>query len=113
MVSAELAAAVPAVVFVLAVALNAVVIGIDQVRCADAARLAARSAARGDSAGAVQEAGMRNAPAGARVGVAGDTWVRVSVTSPVPGPLGWLAGDRQLSATAQAERELAAEEGAP
>ncbi|KNX36121.1 TadE family type IV pilus minor pilin [Luteipulveratus halotolerans] len=108
MVSAELAAAVPAVVFVLAVALNAIAIGIDQVRCADGARLAARAAARGDTAEAVRAAGLRNAPDRATVLVGNGDLVQVTVTSPVPGPFGWLVGGADLSATVRAQRETAA-----
>ncbi|MDE9366947.1 TadE family type IV pilus minor pilin [Luteipulveratus sp. YIM 133132] len=112
MVSAELAAAVPAVVLVLAIALNALVIGIDQIRCADAARVAARSAARGDAAAAVEKAGRRNAPAGATVVTGGqEELVQVTVRSPVPGPFGWLLGRDELSASARAQREQAAGEG--
>lgn len=108
MVTAELAAALPAAVLVLVVAVNAIVIGIDQVRCADAARMAARAAARADSPEAVQRSGLRNAPASSRVVVVeGGLDVSVTVSAPVPGPLGWLAGRSQLSATAHAERESA------
>ncbi|WP_186526239.1 TadE family type IV pilus minor pilin [Leekyejoonella antrihumi] len=106
MVTAELAATLPAVVFVLAVLLNAVVLGIDQVRCVDAARAAARSAARGDSAGQVQVIGARAAPDGATLEVSdsgGSVTVRVS--SPVPGPFGWLAGGHHLGADVTAARE--------
>ena len=107
MVSAELAAAVPAVVFVLAVALNAMAIGIDQIRCADGARLAARAAARGDTVEAIRAAGLRNAPDRASVDVADGDLVQVTVTSPVPGPFGWLVGGTDLSATARAPHEQA------
>ena len=41
MVTAELALAVPVVVMVLALGLAAIRVGVDQVRCVDAARLAA------------------------------------------------------------------------
>ena len=51
MVTAELAVAIPAVVLVLAMCLAGVTAGIDQIRCVDAARVAARSAARGDTPG--------------------------------------------------------------
>ncbi|WP_265443181.1 TadE family type IV pilus minor pilin [Flexivirga meconopsidis] len=104
MVTAELAATLPALIFVLVVALNAVLIGIDQVRCVDAARVAARAAARGDSAAAVRQVGARAGPGGAAVevrggpGAAGGT-VIVTVRAPVPGPFGWLTGGADLSAT--------------
>jgi Flp pilus assembly protein TadG len=48
MVTAELAACLPVLLLVLAVALSAVAIGADRVRVQDAAREAARAAARGD-----------------------------------------------------------------
>jgi len=101
MVTAELAAAIPALVFVLLVAINAVMIGIDQVRCVDAARAAARAAARGDSAMAVHEVGARAGPPGGSVAVAAVAGnVTVTVTAPVPGPFGWLVGGKSLRASA-------------
>ena len=97
MVTAELAATIPALIFVLLIAVNAVMIGINQVRCVDAARVAARAAARGDSASAVQQVGARAGPAGSTVAVAtGGTEVTVTVTAPVPGPFGWLVGGKPL-----------------
>jgi len=51
MVTAELALAVPVVVMVLALGLAAIRVGVDQVRCVDAARLAARALARGTPRG--------------------------------------------------------------
>lgn len=99
MVTAELAATIPALIFVLLIAVNAVMIGINQVRCVDAARVAARAAARGDSASAVQEVGARAGPSGSTVAVAGGgagAEVTVTVTAPVPGPFGWLVGGKPL-----------------
>lgn len=69
MVTAELAVAVPAVVLVLALCLGAVRAGVDQVRCVDAARIAARAAARGDPVDRVTSLALSAAPAGARVSV--------------------------------------------
>lgn len=54
MVTAELAACLPVLVLLLAVALSAVSVASTRVRVQDAAREAARSAARGDSAVARQ-----------------------------------------------------------
>lgn len=100
MVTAELAATIPALIFVLLVAVNAVMIGINQVRCVDAARAAARAAARGDSHGAVQQAGARAGPSGATVTVArGDAEVTITVSASVPGPFGWLVGGKPLRST--------------
>ncbi|GGB26656.1 hypothetical protein GCM10011492_16140 [Flexivirga endophytica] len=97
MVTAELAATIPALIFVLLVAVNAVMIGINQVRCVDAARVAARAAARGDSAAAVRQVGARAGPSGSTVLVAGGgEEVTVTVTAPVPGPFGWLVGGAPL-----------------
>ena len=49
MVTAELAVVLPALLLVLAVALSALGLAVDQVRCVDAAAAGARAAARGDS----------------------------------------------------------------
>lgn len=106
MVTAELAAVLPAVVFVLAIAINAVAIGIDQIRCVDAARMAARSASRGDSPARVSDIGQRAAPSGAAVTVrslGGD--VEVTVSSAPPGPFAWLTGGHRLSASVVAPVE--------
>lgn len=101
MVTAELAATIPTLIFVLLIAVNAVMIGINQVRCVDAARVAARAAARGDSTFAVQEVGARAAPARSTVAVvAGGAEVTVTVSAPVPGPFGWLVGGRPLRSMA-------------
>jgi hypothetical protein len=70
MVTAELAVALPAVVLVLAICLAGVSAGIDQIRCVDAARLGARAAARGDTAGASRAAALTAAPPGAVVTIA-------------------------------------------
>ncbi len=69
MVTAELAVAVPAVVLVLAMCLAAVRVAVDQVRCVDAARIAARAAARGDPVEQVTSLGRSAAPDGAEVQV--------------------------------------------
>ena len=53
MVTAELAAALPVLVLVLAVAVSAVSVSAARIRAQDAAREAARAAARGDSARAL------------------------------------------------------------
>lgn len=49
MVTAELAVAIPCVILVLALGLSALRLGMDAVAVTDAARVAARSLARGDS----------------------------------------------------------------
>jgi hypothetical protein len=109
MVTAELAMAVPVVVAVLAVALSAVSLGIDEVRCVDAARLAARALARGDSEAAARSAAVAAAPAGAAVvlGVAGsDVSVSVSASRDLAG---WSVFN--VRGSASAAREHAGLEG--
>ncbi len=61
--------AIPALLFVLAVAVGVVVSVGAQLRCVDAARVAARVAARGDSDLAAQQAGQGVAPRGSRIRV--------------------------------------------
>jgi Flp pilus assembly protein TadG len=69
-VTAELALALPAVVLVLGALLGTGQVVGAQLRCVDAARAAARLAARGEPDGPVTAAGKRLAPGGARVEVA-------------------------------------------
>lgn len=100
MVTAELAVALPAVVLVLTCALLGVGAAVDQVRCVDAARVAARAAARGDEPGRVREVGQLAAPAGASISVTrsrGRARVEVSVRS---GGWGGLLPSWDVSATA-------------
>ncbi|MBM6404591.1 pilus assembly protein TadE [Phycicoccus sp. CSK15P-2] len=83
--TAELAVAVPVLLLVLAVALSAVRMGVDQVRCVDAAHTAARLLARGEPRGVATAAATRHAPEGARVRVspgAGSVTVRVGCPAP-------------------------------
>lgn len=70
MVTAELAACLPVLVLVLAVALSAVTVVAERVRLQDAAREAARAAARGDDDAARQLA-RQEAP-GARIALTSD-----------------------------------------
>ena len=86
MVTVELAVAIPAVVIVLALVLGGVSLGIDLVRCDDAARLAARAVARGDSASTARATAVRAAPNGARVALS--------------------SGDKQVTATVGVRRQL-------
>ncbi|HEU4999826.1 MAG TPA: TadE family type IV pilus minor pilin [Lapillicoccus sp.] len=87
MVTAELAVAIPVVVVVLALGLSAVRLGIDEIQCVDAARLAARALARGDSEAVARAAAASAAPPGAVVALA--------------------AGGTEVSATVSATRDLA------
>lgn len=83
MVTAELALAFPAVILVLALALTGLTLGIDQLRCEDAARVAARAASRGEPAVAVGAAASARAPEGSTVRVTpGPDSVLVEVTGP-------------------------------
>ncbi|NAS22521.1 hypothetical protein GT755_12595 [Herbidospora sp. NEAU-GS84] len=68
-VTAEMAAALPALVVVLGAALWAVSVVGARLECVDAARAGARAAARGDEVSAVREGAMAVAPAGATVEV--------------------------------------------
>ncbi|PZU49229.1 MAG: pilus assembly protein TadE [Arsenicicoccus sp.] len=80
MVSAEMALVIPSVLLVLAICLTALSLGVDQVRCEDAARVAARAASRGEDTGLVRDAALQRAPHGASVSVEGDAeGVRVVV----------------------------------
>ncbi|WP_251839872.1 TadE family type IV pilus minor pilin [Oceanitalea stevensii] len=101
-VTAELALVLPAVVMVLLVCctLGAAVLG--QVRCADAARAAARAAAIGEPAAVVTSVARELAGADAEVSVDTDgSWVEVVVSRPVAsGVLG--AGTLEARASARA-----------
>jgi hypothetical protein len=67
MVTAELAVALPALVVVMVAALYGVALVTAQLRCADAAAVAARLAARGESSATVQSTALTAAPSGARL----------------------------------------------
>lgn len=83
MASAELALVIPSVLLVLALCLTALALGVDQVRCVDAARVAARAASRGEDPGLVRSLAGDRAPAGAEVTVdAGPNGVEVEVVAP-------------------------------
>ena len=103
MVTAELALAVPVVVMVLALGLAAIRVGVDQVRCVDAARLAARALARGDAEGSARALAATAGPPGAVVvlGAAGSE-VSASVTASRD-LAGWKVVTVRASATAARE----------
>lgn len=69
MVTAETAVVLPALLVVLAIAIWVLAAVSGQLRCADAAGVAVRLAARGESAAAVLAAAQATAPAGAAVEV--------------------------------------------
>ncbi len=100
MATAELAVAIPALLAVLSLCLGALSIGVDQVRCVDAARLGARALARGEPEVTVRELAGRAAPPGARVTLArGVTEVRVAISAPaaVPGLPGLAASAESVA----------------
>lgn len=100
MVTAELAVALPAAVLVLACCLAGVLAGIDQIRCVDAARIASRAAARGDSLERVRALALEAAPRGAAVHVqlwGGDAAVVVTAHT---GGWGGLIPSWELRSTA-------------
>jgi hypothetical protein len=104
MVTAELAVAVPVVVVVLALGLSAIRLGIDEVRCVDAARLAARALARGDSDGSARALAATAGPLGASV-VVRSSGPEVSATVTASRDLaGWRLVTVRGSATAVRER---------
>lgn len=104
MVTAELALTLPAVVLVLVICLSALSWGVDRVRCVDAARVAVRELARGESADRAVGLAERTAPEGAAIDVSRSGQdVSVTVTSPAPTGLGVVADDSTCSSTARVE----------
>ncbi len=105
MATAELAVVLPTLVLIIAAGLTMVSVVLAQVRCVDAAREAARAAARGELPEVVRSAAVRAAPAGASVEVrsAGEE-VRVTVSSRA-GRIGGLLPTFRVSAIAVALRE--------
>src|SRR3954466_11152797 len=105
MVTAETAVVLPVLLLVLAGAVAAVVLVGAQLRCVDAAREAARAAARGEPAAAVARIADGAAPDGATSTLGGDgetVTVTVTVTVSPLGPLPWHVA---VSATATGVRE--------
>jgi hypothetical protein len=78
-VTAEAAVALPALVLVIAAAISAITVVTAQLRCLDAAREAARAAARSEPAAVVRELASQAAPRGGTADVASDG-DRVTVT---------------------------------
>jgi TadE-like protein len=105
-VTAEIAVAMPAVVLLIVAVLFCGSAVVSQVRCVDAARAGARSAARGDPPGEVLAQARRLAPPGARIGVSnGGGDVAVTVRSMVTGGLpGWPGLPVGSTATAMVEQ---------
>jgi hypothetical protein len=107
-VTAELAVVLPALVVLVVFALWSVTAVTAQLRCVDAARIAARAMARGDSAAASMTAARAAAPAGARVEISrsGDlVEVDVDHTARLPGPWSGRLPGLALSGRAVAPAE--------
>ena len=82
--TAEAAVALPALLVVLALAVGVLVSVGAELRCVDAARAAARVAARGDTDARARSAGQEVAPRGSRITVVHQgTRVEVTVTDEV------------------------------
>lgn len=108
MVTAETATVLPFLVLMTLALVWMIGVGISQVRCLDAAREAARVAARGDGTAAAIAVATRVAPAGAQVEVheqEGLVQVVVTVRAAPPVPLLGNALAAQLSATSTAAQE--------
>jgi hypothetical protein len=106
MATVELAVAMPSVLVVLGLSLAALSAGSDQVRCVDAARAAARLAARGELSSQAVAAAEELAPSGSEVRVTtGPAQVTVVVTAPPVVGLRWVGLSVRPSADAVAARE--------
>jgi hypothetical protein len=87
-VTAETALALPTVAVVAAALVALGHVAVAQLRCVDAARAAARLAARGEPPAVVRARAEAGAPPGAAVAVRGGRQVAVLVTAPVLLPFG-------------------------
>ena len=102
-VTAEAAVALPVLLLALGLAVFVLVAVAAQVRCVDAARGAARLAARGEPADAVAAAGRALAPKGAEVTVTpGGEQVAVEVSADVRAPGSLLARLGAVTVTGRA-----------
>ncbi len=110
--TAEAAVVLPVLVLVLAALLQVVAAAGAQLRCVDAARLAARALARGEDEQAVRRAAREAAPAGAALQVDRQAgMVQATVSVPASGA-GWLPG-LVPGVTLTASARAAAEGGEP
>jgi hypothetical protein len=101
-VTAELAAALPALVLFTGIALGAVGAVTTKLECVDAARDAALAAARGEDGTA---AGRERAPSGASVAITGDGGVVRATVAVTVHPMGSRGPGFTVSATATADSE--------
>jgi len=104
MVTVEAAVVLPALLAVLALAVGAVMTVGAQLQLVDAARQAARLAARGEPADVVEEVGERAGPRGTTVAVRRDGSTLTVTAKATTKPLGLLPGIG-LQAKAVAESE--------
>lgn len=94
MVTAEIATVLPTLVVLLLAAVWSVGLASAQLRCSDAAREAARAAARGEDISVVRDVALAVAPEGAAVEIDhADGMVLIEVHAPValPPPLGSMS----------------------
>ena len=99
----EAAIGLAVLALVLAACLAGIACLLAQLRCADAAREAARLAARGDEVGAAEAVAVL-APAGAALSLSGGDLVTATVTA---APVGGLLPGVMIFASASAAREPA------
>lgn len=100
-VTAEFAVILPVVVLVIAMLINVVAVGMHQSKLHQAAAVAARQLARGESSGTITTAVTNMTTSSTQVSTSiSEEWANVELTSPVPGPLGLLP---TLELTAQAK----------
>jgi Flp pilus assembly protein TadG len=107
-VTAETAVALPALAVVLALSLWAVAAVTAQLQCVDAARVAARAVARGESPARSTAVARAAAPRGASISIApsgGLVVVEVRSRARFPGPWGRRAPSLVVAGSAAATRE--------
>lgn len=111
MATAEIAVALPALVVLVAAGMTAVSVLTAQLRCVDAAREAARAAARGEDAATVRSLAERSGPDGSAVRVtSGGQEVEVTVWAEADSVGGLLPAVRvQANAVALREPESVGE----
>ncbi len=103
MVTAEIAVAIPSLLFVLGLGLTSLGMGISQIQCVDSARIGARLLARGEPPATVIREARAAAPDGATVltSVSGGV-ARVTVTARLPAALAHMGVRGGPSAAASA-----------
>lgn len=104
-VTAEFAVILPTIVLVLAMLINVIAVGIHQSKLHQAAGVAARQLARGETTSTITSSvtHMTTAATTTRTSVS-DQWATVELSSPIPGPLG-LFPSIELTAKAKAPNQ--------